>query len=511
MGLLEIHGLSHRFGDHVLFNNTDFSLDKGEHIGIVGANGVGKSTLIKICTKQIIPDDGTVIWEKGISIGYLDQYAEVDGNLTIRQFLQSAFEDLYKTENTLNDLYFQISKGNQRLLNRAAYLQEILENSEFYYIDNKIEQIANGLGISAIGLDKSINRISGGQRAKVILAKLLLEKADVLLLDEPTNFLDKEHIKWLAEYLSTIDNAFLVISHDSTFLEAISNRICDIDNKTIKKYYGTFSQFLRKKEFLREDYIRKYSAQQKKIKETEEFIRKNKAGRKSKMARGRQKQLDRMEKMEALNIKEIKPEFRFLECPYTTTEHLRIKKLSIGYYYPLISDISFSITGGQKVVLTGFNGIGKSTLLKTLMQEILPLSGKFQFSSQVKIQYYEQDLRWPETKMTPYEIVSTRFPSLTQKEIRQKLAKCGVLREHVLQEIGTLSGGEQAKVKLCLIMNEKCNFIIMDEPTNHLDVLAKEALQEALRSFNGTVLLVSHEEKFYKDWVDKIINVEKMI
>ena len=261
MGLLEINGLSHSFGDSILFNNASFTLDKGEHIGVVGANGVGKSTLIKIFTRQIIPDEGTVIWEKGIKIGYLDQYAEINGNLTIKEFLESAFENLYNIESMLNDLYSQISKGNQDLLNRAASLQEKLENSEFYYIDNKIEQISNGLGINAIGLERLISQISGGQRAKVILAKLLLEKADVLLLDEPTNFLDKEHIKWLAEFLSTIDNAFLVISHDNAFLEHISNRICDIDNKTIKKYYGTFSQFLKKKEFLREDYIRKYSSQ----------------------------------------------------------------------------------------------------------------------------------------------------------------------------------------------------------------------------------------------------------
>ena len=511
MGLLEINGLSHSFGDSILFNNASFTLDKGEHIGVVGANGVGKSTLIKIFTRQIIPDEGTVIWEKGIKIGYLDQYAEINGNLTIKEFLESAFENLYNIESMLNDLYSQISKGNQDLLNRAASLQEKLENSGFYYIDNKIEQISNGLGINAIGLERLISQISGGQRAKVILAKLLLEKADVLLLDEPTNFLDKEHIKWLAEFLSTIDNAFLVISHDTAFLEHISNRICDIDNKTIKKYYGTFSQFLKKKEFLREDYIRKYSSQQKKIKETEEFIRKYRAGRKSKMARGRQKQLERMEKMEALNIKEIKPEFRFSEMAYTSTEHLRISNLSIGYYYPLISGMNFSVTGGQKVVLTGFNGIGKSTLLKTLMKEVMPLEGTFQFSSQVEMQYYEQDLRWPDTKMTPYEIVSNEFHDLSKKEIRQRLAKCGILGEHVLQEIGTLSGGEQAKVKLCLLMNQKCNFIIMDEPTNHLDVLAKKALQEALKNFNGTVLLVSHEEKFYKDWADKIINIENMI
>lgn len=511
MALLEINGLSHGYGDTVLFSKAEFSIEKGEHIGLVGANGVGKSTLIKICTKQVIPDEGIVAWDKGIKIGYLDQYAEIDRNLTIKEFLKSAFRDLYEIENVLNNLYIQISNGNQKLLNKATYYQEKLENSEFYYIDSRIEQVANGLGLNAVGLDKLINEISGGQRAKVILAKLLLEKSDVLLLDEPTNFLDKEHVEWLAEYLSTIENSFLVISHDNAFLESISNRICDIDNRSIRKYYGTYSQFLKKKEFLREDYIRKYFAQQKKIKKTEEFIRRNIAGRKSKMARGRQKQLEHMEKIVALDIKEIKPEFNFIESSFTTTEHLRVNRLSIGYYYPLISDISFSITGGQKVVLTGFNGIGKSTLLKTLMREIMPLAGEFHFSTQVQLQYYEQDLSWTNINMTPLKIISEKFPELTQKEVRQKLARVGILSEHVMQEIGTLSGGEQAKVKLCLLTNQKCNFIIMDEPTNHLDVLAKEALREALQKFEGTLLLVSHEESFYKNWADRIINIEKMI
>lgn len=511
MGFLEINQLSHSYGEITLFKKTDFVLNRGEHIGLVGANGVGKSTLMKICTGQIIPDEGRLVWQKGIKIGYLDQYAQIDKKITIEEFLKSAFADLYEMENTLNDLYIEISYGNHKALKKVAYYQEQLEDSGFYFIDSKIEQIAVGLGLKTIGLDRLISEISGGQRAKVILAKLLLEKADVLLLDEPTNFLDKEHIVWLANYLSSIDNAFLVISHDYDFLEKISNRICDIDNQLIKKYYGTYSQFLKKKAFIREDYIRQYSAQQKKIKETEEFIQKNIAGRKAKMARGRQKQLDRMKKMEALDIKEIKPVFNFMEIPYTVTEHLKTNRLSVGYHYPLISNITLSIMGGEKVILTGFNGIGKSTLLKTLVGELVPLQGRFRFSNQVKIQYYEQDLKWENKEMTPFDIIAEKFSNLSKKEIYKKLANCGVLSKHVMQGIGTLSGGEQAKVKLCLLTNKECNFIIMDEPTNHLDVLAKEALKEALKNFNGTVLLVSHEENFYKDWADKIINIEKLI
>ena len=291
MSLLEIEGLTHSFGDNLLYKNAAFSLNKGEHIGIVGQNGTGKSTLIKICTEQIIPDNGRIIWQSQVSIGYLDQYAEIEKSLTMRSFLKSAFSRLYQIEKEMTQLYEKAARGHTECLDLAARYQEQLEIYDFYSIETQIEQVANGLGLLATGLERPIEQMSGGQRAKVILAKLLLEKPDVLLLDEPTNFLDKEHILWLSDYLSNLENAFMVVSHDYAFLEKIANRICDIDNDTITKYYGTYSEFLRKKTLLREDYVRQYSAQQKEIKKTEEFIRKNIAGRKSKMARGRRKQL----------------------------------------------------------------------------------------------------------------------------------------------------------------------------------------------------------------------------
>lgn len=511
MSLLEITNLSHSFSENVLYKNADFSLNKGEHIGIVGQNGTGKSTLIKLCTGQLLPDDGRIIWQPKTSIGYLDQYAEIDMRLDMKSFLKTAFSHLYDLEEKMNRLYENMQDGDFQDLDAAARYQEELERQEFYLIDTKIEQVATGLGLSAIGLDRPIVQMSGGQRAKVILAKLLLEKPDVLLLDEPTNFLDKEHIDWLSEYLCGLSNAFMVVSHDYAFLEKISNRICDIDNYKIGKYYGTYSEFLKKKTALRENYIRQYSAQQKEIKKTEEFIRKNIAGRKSKMARGRQKQLDRMDKMEAIEQKEVVPFFCFREMPLTNTEHLDIKHLSVGYQYPILSDIDFVIKGGQKVVITGFNGIGKSTLLKTLVGKLKVLNGSFSFSEQVKLRYFEQDLYWENEEETPIQIVSNCYPSLTIKEVRKNLACCGIVGEHAMQAISTLSGGEQAKVKICLLTLTPCNFIIMDEPTNHLDIQAKQSLKTALKEFKGTVLLVSHEPDFYKGWVQRIINIESII
>ena len=509
MSLLEIEGLTHSFGDNLLYKEAELTLNKGEHIGIVGQNGTGKSTLIKICTDQVVPDAGRAYWQPDISVGYLDQYAEILKEVTIIDFLKSAFKELYDMEEETLRLYEKGAKGSLEALSVAARYQEELERKGFYSIDTNILQVANGLGLTAVGLERSIHQLSGGQRAKVILAKLLLEKPDVLLLDEPTNFLDKEHIAWLSDYLSSLENAFLVVSHDYGFLERIANRICDIDNLKITKYYGTYSEFLKKKSLLREDYIRQYSAQQKEIKKTEEFIRKNIAGRKSKMARGRQKQLDRMDKMEALNQKERKSYFNFPQLPVTNGEHLTVKNLVVGYDAPVLRDIHFSLKGGQKAVITGFNGIGKSTLLKTLMGQIPPLDGCYRFSNQVKVCYFEQDLKWENDRKTPMEVVSDKNPALTIKEVREHLARNGISSKHAMQPIGTLSGGEQTKVKLCLLQFEPCNFLILDEPTNHLDAQAKDSLKTALIDFSGTVLLVSHEQAFYCDWIDQVIKIEK--
>lgn len=507
MSLLEIEGLTHSFGDNVLYKDAQMTLNKGEHIGIVGQNGAGKSTLIKLCTGQIMPDAGRIIWQPKISVGYLDQYADIDPGLTMQDFLKSAFEGLYQLEKNMAQLYEKAAAGDTECLTLAAKYQEQLEIHDFYSIDTQIEQVATGLGLLSIGLKRPILQMSGGQRAKVILAKLLLEKPDVLLLDEPTNFLDKEHIAWLSDYLAGLDNAFMVVSHDHAFLEKITNRICDIDNDTITKYYGAYSEFVKKKTFLREDYIRQYTAQQKEIKKTEEFIRKNIAGRKSKMAKGRRKQLEHMDKMEAIEQKELIPHFHFPELPLSNTEHLFVKHLAVGYHYPVLSDIDFAIKGGQKVAIIGFNGIGKSTLLKTLIGQIPSIHGSYRFSEQVTVGYFEQELLWEDVTKTPIQIVSDAYPDMIVKQIRKVLARCGISSQHAMQAVGTLSGGEQAKLKMCLLMQKPCNFLILDEPTNHLDVQAKEALKTALREFSGTVLLVSHEAAFYKEWADRIIDI----
>ncbi|MCJ0850078.1 ABC-F family ATP-binding cassette domain-containing protein [Bacillus cereus] len=508
MSLLKVESLSHSFIDKVLYENASFDLHKGEHMGIIGQNGAGKSTLMKILVGEIIPDKGDIKWQPNIQIGHLDQYAEIDEGYTISQYLKRAFYDLYEMEKRMNKLYEESAMtGDENQLLKAAKIQGLLEAHDFYSVDSITNKVASGLGIDVIGMDRVIGELSGGQRAKVILAKLLLEEPNILLLDEPTNFLDKEHVEWLANYLMNFEGAFIVISHDFDFLEKVTSCICDVEFGTVKKYYGKYSDFVRQKEHLRKDYIRQYYAQQKKIEKTEEYIRRNIAGVNSKIAQGRRKQLQRMERIAPPSFTH-KPSIHFQELPISVQTVLEVNNLEVGYDFALLPKLNFSVMGRQKLVITGFNGVGKSTLLKTIVGNIDSISGEFHFSEQIKIGYYEQDLNWSNDSLTPLQIISEQFPKLNMKEIRHHLAACGVKDTHVSQEIRTLSGGEQSKVKLCGLLLSPCNLLILDEPTNHLDAEAKEALQKALIKFKGSIILVSHEASFYLDWADSIFHIE---
>lgn len=508
MSLLKVTNLSHCFDEKVLYKDACFELFKNEHIGVVGQNGVGKSTLIKILLGDIVPDNGLIKWSSNIKIGHLTQYAEIDKNITIIKYLHTAFDLLYEIENKLQRLYENSSSlSDETQLLKISTYQDYLATNDFYSIDSKINKVINGLGLNSIGIEKYISELSGGQRTKVIMAKLLLSDYDILLLDEPTNFLDKEHVEWLTNYLAKFEGAFIVISHDFDFLENITTNILDIEFGTIKKYTGKYSEFINQKTHLRHEYVRQYQSQQRKIERTEEYIRKNKAGVNSKIAKGRQKQLDRLERIAPPTFIQ-KPFIKFKEAQIYPQKMLTVSNLEIGYYYPLLPKLNFSIQGGQKVVITGFNGIGKSTLLKTLVSIIPPISGTFKFSETAKVGYYEQDLNWEDSVKTPLQIIMDDYPNLTIKEARRFLAQCGVKEEHVLREISSLSGGEQSKVKLCKTIITPYNFLILDEPTNHLDLETKEELKKAIIQFKGSVILVSHEEKFYSDLADKVLNIE---
>jgi ATPase subunit of ABC transporter with duplicated ATPase domains len=510
LSVLTVEHLQQQFVDKVLYEDTGFALNQDDHMGITGQNGAGKSTLIKIITGQIQPDGGKITWKKHLKIGYLDQYAQLTEQVTIFDFLKTAFQDLYDLNAENEQIYADYAENpDDELLEKAGHNQEILEAHDFYGVETLIEQVATGLGIDAIGLDRDSGTLSGGQRSKVILAKLLLEKPDVLLLDEPTNYLDTNHIEWLEGYLNEFEGAFIVISHDYEFLGQITNCICDLEFGKFTKYRGSLKQALRQKEANKETYLKAYATQQKKIEKTKAYIRKYKAGSRSTMAKSREKQLAHMDVLTPPgNLAQAN--FIFPYQPSATKMLLDVSDLVVGYDKPLLAPFNFSILQPEKVVVTGFNGIGKSTLIKTLLGLIPKISGDFEFSNTVKVGYFKQELLWENDHQTPLEIVQAAAPKLTQKMVRRQLARAGIEKDNVDKPVKLLSGGEQTKVKLCLLMLFPANFLILDEPTNHLDDDTKNILAQALQDFEGSVLLVTHEPGFYRDWIDRVIDVEKL-
>lgn len=512
MSLLEIKNLSHSFGDRELYKNVNFELYKGEHMGVVGQNGSGKSTLIKLLLGETLPDKGEIKWQPNISIGKLDQHAEIEQDVSIFEYLQTAFAGLYKKEEKLNNLYIEMANSyTDQMLNQISTLQEILDKNNFYQIPSIIEKVAAGLGVRSLGMENKLSTLSGGQRAKVILAKVLLEDPDILILDEPTNFLDKQHVDWLEEYLTSFKGAFIIVSHDYRFLEHTTTCICDIEFQMIKKYKGTYSAYLKQKTVAREEYFKNYKSQQKEIDKLEVFIEKHIVrATSSKMAKDRKKKLEHMDKMEKPQKDQIEPNIHFKYLPNSYQIMLEVERLEVGYYYPLLPKIEFHIKNGQKIGITGFNGIGKSTLLKTIMSEIPPINGNFKFADNMKIGYYPQTFNWENPNATPIEIIRSFYLDLSEKEIRKALARSGLRAKLMMQEVGTLSGGEQAKVNICKLTLETSNILILDEPTNHLDEKTKESLRKAIKEYKGAVILVSHEEDFMKDCVEKILNIQDL-
>ena len=501
MSILNVEHLTHGFGDRAIFNDVSFRLLKGEHIGLVGANGEGKSTFMNIITGKLMPDEGKVEWNKNVRVGYLDQHTVLKKEMTIRDVLASAFDFLFDMEKNMNEMYEQMGTATEEemtfLMEETGTIQDILDAHDFYMIDAKVEEVGRALGLVDLGLDKSVEELSGGQRTKVLLGKLLLEKPDILLLDEPTNYLDMEHIEWLKRYLNEYENAFILISHDIPFLNSVINLIYHMDNQELNRYPGDYDHFQEVYAMKQAQLVAAYQKQQKEIADLKDFVARNKARVATRnMAMSRQKKLDKMERIE-LAAEKPKPEFHFKEARTPGRYLFQTRDLVIGYDEALSSPLNLEMERGEKIVLTGANGIGKTTLLKSLLGLIPSLSGSVEQGDYLHIGYFEQEMS-QEINTTCIEEMWNTFPGFSQYEVRAALAKCGLTTKHIESQVKVLSGGEQAKVRLCKIINRESNLLVLDEPTNHLDVEAKAELKRALQEYRGSILMVCHEPDFYE-------------
>lgn len=462
MSILNVEHLSHGFGDRAIFEDVSFRLLKGEHIGLVGANGEGKSTFMNIITGRLMPDEGKIEWAKKVRVGYLDQHTALEKGMTIGSVLSSAFDFLYDMENEMNDIYARLGDVDEdemnKLMEEAGTIQDMLTMHDFYMIDAKVEEVARALGLLDLGLDKDVTDLSGGQRTKVLMGKLLLEKPDILLLDEPTNYLDVEHIEWLKRYLNDYENAFILISHDIPFLNSVVNLIYHMDNKKLDRYVGDYDKFMEVYEMKKAQLEAAYNKQQQEIKELKDFVARNKARVATRnMAMSRQKKLDKMDVIE-LAAEKPKPEFNFKTARTPGRYIFQTNGLVIGY-----DD---------------------------------PLSGSVTLGDYLEIGYFEQEMDQSVTT-TCIEEIWNEFPAFSQYEVRSALAKCGLTTKHIESQVRVLSGGEQAKVRLCKLINRETNILLLDEPTNHLDVDAKDELKRALKEYKGSILMVCHEPDFY--------------
>ena len=512
MSILNVEHLTHGFGDRAIFDDVSFRLLKGEHIGLVGANGEGKSTFMNIVTGKLMPDEGKVEWAKQVRVGYLDQHSTLTKGMTVESVLKSAFAWLFEMEEKMNQICDSLGEAAPEkmdaMMEELGVIQDALTLHDFYVIDAKVEEVARALGLLELGLEHDVTDLSGGQRMKVLLAKLLLEKPDILLLDEPTNYLDAEHIAWLKRYLTEYENAFILISHDIPFLNDVVNIIYHMENQRLDRYVGNYEKFEEVYAVKKAQLEAAYRKQQQEISELKDFVARNKARVATRnMAMSRQKKLDKMEVIE-LAAERPKPEFSFPVGRTPGKYIFETKDLVIGYDEPLSIPLNISLERGHKVALVGANGIGKTTLLKSILGLIPALKGNVVLGENLETGYFEQEIKG-ENRHTCIDEIWEEFPSFTQYEVRAALARCGLTTKHIESQVRVLSGGEQAKVRLCKLMNRPTNILLLDEPTNHLDVDAKEELQRALKAYRGTILLICHEPEFYQEIVNEVWDCSK--
>lgn len=510
MIIAQAQDLEQRFGGNTIFNNISFSVPDNARIGLVGPNGAGKTTLLKIMTGQQEPTSGQFTINKGLKVGYIAQENGLDEDKTIWDEMLTVFNDLIEKNKKITKMQEQIADHpeDQDLLKRYDQLAYDFEQEGGFTYQAEIKSILNGFNFKENTWNKVIGTLSGGEKTRLDFVKLLLQKPPVLLLDEPTNYLDLDTLDWLEAFLKNYQGAIITVSHDQYFLDHLANQIFELNFGKLTTFKGNYSQYVKERELMDSQQEAAYEKQQEKIKKEEEFIQKNLVrASTTKRAQSRRKVLDKMERIKPPKHKQ-KVRINFTSERPSGKEVLIAKDLTIGYPDKvMVSDIDFQVNKNDRVAIIGPNGIGKSTLLKTIMKKLEPKGGSIKYGASLDIGYYDQELQSLDPSKTVLDTIWDRHKTMPEKDVRSILASFLFTAEDIDKTVGQLSGGQKARLTLTVLSLEKDNFLLMDEPTNHLDIEAKEVLEEALDNYDGTLLFVSHDRYFINELANKIISV----